>query len=289
MVKKLSYLIYAFLKVINFFFFKITNRSLLIWFSEFLENDSYKSLTILGKTAKFFTPNYITDLLVKEYFTKEPETIKWIDTFKNKNNKIVFWDIGANIGIYSIYAALKHKNIEVISFEPSTSNLRILSRNIYINNLEKKIKINQFPLSNKKNMYLLFKEEKFMEGLAKHSWGENINFEGKSFRSQNKYKIYGTTINYLLDEKILNIPNYIKIDVDGIEHFILDGASKYLSNNKIKSISVELNENFKEQHRLVFEIMKKNNFIFKFKKRAEESNFYKDKKLSKIYNYIFEK
>jgi hypothetical protein len=56
-------------------------------------------LTILGKTAKFFTPNYITDPLVKEYFTKEPETIKWIDTFKNKNNKIVFWDIGANIGI----------------------------------------------------------------------------------------------------------------------------------------------------------------------------------------------
>ena len=40
-----------------------------------------------------------------------------------------------NIGLYSIYAALRHKNIEVISFEPSTNNLRILSRNISINNL----------------------------------------------------------------------------------------------------------------------------------------------------------
>ena len=51
----------------------------------------------------------------------------------------LFIDIGANIGLYSIYAAIKHSNSEVISFEPSTSNLRVLSRNISINKLEEKI------------------------------------------------------------------------------------------------------------------------------------------------------
>ena len=188
-----------------------------------------------------------------------------------------------------IYAALKHSNIEVVSFEPSTSNLRILSRNISINGLEKRIKINQFPLSNVENKYLMFKEEKFIEGVASHTWGEDFNFEGKSFTSANNYKIYGTTINYLLDNKILAIPNYIKIDVDGIEHLILKGASKFLSNSHIRSLSIELNENFKEQVETVLRIMKESNFNLKYKKRAENYSGYKNIELSKTYNYIFKK
>ena len=81
--------------------------------------------------------------------TKEPETIEWINNFKD-NKELVFWDIGANIGLYSIYAALRYKDIKIISFEPSTNNLRILSRNISINQLDEKIFINQLPLQTKK-------------------------------------------------------------------------------------------------------------------------------------------
>ena len=58
----------------------------------------------------------------------------------------------------------------------------------------------------------------------------------KNFDEQNSYKIYGTSINYLIEKKILDIPNFIKIDVDGIEHLILKGANKYLQDEKIKSI-----------------------------------------------------
>ncbi len=205
MVKKLSYLIYKILKILDIFFHKITGRSFLIWFSEFIENDSYKKIKILDRDVKFFVPNYITNWLIDEFYTKEPETLEWIDSFEKKENKIIFWDIGANIGIYSIYASLKYSNIEVVSFEPSTSNLRILARNISINKLEEKIKVNQFPLSNVENKYLMFKEDKFIEGVALHTWGENYNFEGKSFNPTNYYKIFGTTINYLLDNKILSI------------------------------------------------------------------------------------
>ena len=288
MIKKLSYLIYKILWFLDIILKKITGRKLLIWFSEFIENDSYREIEVLEKKVNFFTPNYITNFQVDEFFTKEPETLQWIDEFKTED-KIIFWDVGANIGIYSIYAALKHSNIEVVSFEPSTSNLRILSRNISINGLEKRIKINQFPLSNVENKYLMFKEEKFIEGVASHTWGEDFNFEGKSFTSANNYKIYGTTINYLLDNKILAIPNYIKIDVDGIEHLILKGASKFLSNSHIRSLSIELNENFKEQVETVLRIMKESNFNLKYKKRAENYSGYKNIELSKTYNYIFKK
>jgi hypothetical protein len=120
------------------------------------------------------------------------------------------------------------------------------------------------------------------------------DFEGKHFTPKQKYKILGTSINYLLDSKILNIPDYIKIDVDGIEHMILKGADKHLDNMNIKSVLIELNENFKDQFESVLAIMSDKKFKIKFKKRAEA--FYidssldnRENKFSKIFNYIFER
>lgn len=289
MTKTFSYIIYKILHFFDQIFLKLTKRSILIWFKDFIEISSYKKIDILGNQAVFFTPNYITNWLVDEFFTKEPETLEWIDSFKDNENKIIFWDIGANIGLYSIYAALKYKNIQVISFEPSTSNLRILSRNISINNLEEKININQFPLSNVENKYLMFNESKFIEGLSLHSFGEEKDFEGKNFNPVNKYKIFGTSINFLLDSNILNVPNYIKIDVDGIEHLILEGGSKYLKNEKIKNIFIELNENYTKQYDSVLRIMGENNFSFKHKKRSKLVENISDQRLQGTYNYLFER
>ena len=36
----------------------------------------------------------------------------------------------------------------------------------------------------------------------------------------NSYQVLSTSIDQIIDDKILDIPNYIKIDVDGIEHDI---------------------------------------------------------------------
>ena len=84
------------------------------------------------------------------------------------------------------------------------------------------------------------------------------------------------------------MPDYIKIDVDGMEHLILDGGNEYLSEKKIKSISVEVNKNFKEQLEKVNEILKKCNFIF------SSSNSFPDNpnrniKNSNTENFIFKK
>ena len=44
------------------------------------------------------------------------------------------------------------------------------------------------------------------------------NFEGRKFNVGNSYKILGTTIDFLVEKEIMKIPDYIKIDVDGIEY-----------------------------------------------------------------------
>ena len=292
MFRIFSKLIYKILKLIDNVLIAVTKRSFLIWFKDFLEVDAYKKVKINGykkKEVKFFAPNYLANWLVDDFYIKEPETIEWINSFKTSTEEIIFWDIGANLGLYSIYAAIKHEKIKIISFEPSTSNLRILSRNISINNLQDKIMINQLPLGNKPFNFLPFRERKFGEGEANNSFDSETNFEGKHLNSENSYKLLGTSINSLLEQKILEIPNYIKIDVDGLEHLILEGASNYLNHPNIKSLQIELNENYINQFEAVKKITKDNGFKFKFKKRNEDLEIYKNKDFSKIYNYYYER
>ncbi len=287
MIKLVSSLIYFFLKIINLFFKKIFNRNILGWIKFFIERDAYENVKLKsGKKLIFFSPNFLVNLLIKDFYSKEPETIEWIDNFK-KDKKIIFWDIGSNIGLYSVYAAATNSNTEVISFEPSTSNLRILSRNISINNLNERIKIFQIPLGEKKSQFLSFNERKFNEGESHNSLDEDIDFEGKKQNSTNSYQLFSTNIDHVIDDKILDVPDYIKIDVDGIEHLILKGGIKFLKNPKILELQIEINENYFEQFTLVNKIMKESNFRFKQKKRNENNGYYLNKKFSKIYNYYF--
>lgn len=86
--------------------------------------------------------------------------------------------------------------------------------------------------------------------------------------------------------KILEIPDYIKIDVDGIEHLILEGGDRYLKNVKIKSLSIEINENFKEQYDNVLKIMYINNFKILHKKNNIKAHANKSEHLN-TFNYIF--
>lgn len=288
MFKNFSFFLYSIIKFIDFFFKLFLKKSFLSWFKDFYIADSYKSLEINNKKITFFTPNYLTEWRVSTFFTKEPETINWIDTFKTNEKEFIFWDIGSNIGLFSIYAAITQPKCKVISFEPSSNNFRVLTRNISLNKLENSIKIFNNPLTDKSKKFLMMQDNEFNEGGALNSFGENFNFEGEKQSFSMNYQLLGFNIKDILDSKILELPDYIKIDVDGIEHLILKGAGDYLRDKKIKSISIEINENFKEQFNNIIDLMNKNNFIFI---KKEQNNELKNSNslFSKSYNYIFNK
>ena len=286
MIKLFSKILFQILNLFEYILFKLTKKKYLGYLYDQIRKNSYTKLKINNKMINFFTPNEIIQYRIETYFSKEPETLEWIDNFIEKEN-LIFWDIGANIGLYSIYAATKHNKLKIFAFEPSTNNLAILTRNIHINDLSESITVNQFPLTNKNNVFMMMRENEFNEGGGLHTFGEKTNFEGKEFFGQNNYKIYGTSIDYLLEEKILEVPDYIKIDVDGIEHLILQGAQKFLGDKKIKSISIELNERFDTQIKEVFKILQNNNFKFIHKKHASYIDNLES--ISDAYNYIFNK
>lgn len=263
-IKILSLFLVNFIKIINFFIKKNDNLfcNKII---EKLEDELYTKKKFFNNQINFYCPNKIIEWRINNLLEKEPKTIEWINNFSG--DKIIFWDIGANIGTYSIYAALKHSGkIKINSFEPSTSNLRVLSRNISINNYQNEIDIVQLPLFNKNLAFSSMNESRFLEGAALHSFSVDYNYKGKKFNINNKYNLIGTSIDFLLENKVLSSPNYIKIDVDGAEHLILDGAKKLLaSENKPSQILIELHKEFEEQYDKVFDIMKKYNYeLIKF-------------------------
>ena len=68
--------------------------------------------TITGKSIRFTTPSEMPLIRARSIYTKEPVTIEWIRNFDN--NK-VFFDVGANVGIYSIFSAII-SDVKVFSF-----------------------------------------------------------------------------------------------------------------------------------------------------------------------------
>ena len=71
---------------------------------------------------KFSITNEIELWRSNTILTKEPETIEWINNFKKK---YVLYDIGANIGIFSLFAS---KKIKVLAFEPAFHNFKKLKK-----------------------------------------------------------------------------------------------------------------------------------------------------------------
>lgn len=185
-------------------------------------------------TLKFFCPGKIPEHRARTLLTKEPETIEWINTF---NDKDVFWDIGANVGAYTLYAALR--NITVLSFEPSASNYYLLNRNIKINKMDNRISA----------LCIAFNDTTLMDsfhmantelGSALNSFAEAVDWKGKPFVASFKQAMIGFSIDDFMRQFKPSFPNHIKIDVDGIESKIIRGAENTLSDRRVKSVLVEL-------------------------------------------------
>ena len=89
MIRKLSYLIFRVLLFFDNIFKLITKRSFLVWFKDFFHESAYKELIIERKKIMFFVPNQLTEWRVNTFFSKEPETLEWINGFET-NEKIIF-------------------------------------------------------------------------------------------------------------------------------------------------------------------------------------------------------
>ena len=181
----------------------------------------------------------VVRMRASSFETKEPETIRWIKGFQPGDK---FIDVGANVGIYSLFAAFR--GISVVAIEPDSLNYALLNQNIRINNYGEKIL--PFCLAmHDETKFSEFNISGFEWGGALNSFDNNLDYKGDRFKPVHSQGVYGTSLDIFL-EKLSLKPNHLKIDVDGNEYLILLGAKKFLKSDFLKSILVELDEKRKD-------------------------------------------
>jgi FkbM family methyltransferase len=164
----------------------------------------------------------------KTFWTKEPETIEWIKSFKKDDT---FVDVGANVGVYSLYAKSLYPKMVIFAFEPMEENFNSLWENITMNLTADNMPIFafQYAVGSKQGKVKFNAVSK----LAGESGGQVSN-TGKNIRM--------ITIDAILHNHLIR---HIKIDIDGQELEVIKGMKDTL--HYLKSVLVEVSKESKDE------------------------------------------
>lgn len=209
---------------------------------------------------------------------KEPETIEWIDTFEDND---VFWDIGANIGIYSVYAGMK--KIRTFAFEPHFANYRQLCISTGLNDLQTTVTPLCLAFSDAKSLGEIHLASTEV-GTSMSSYGEALDFRGRPYQAAFCQGMLAYDIDAFIEDFKMDVPTHIKIDVDGLELPIIKGAKKTLANHKLQSVSVELIESDLNQVAEVSSILNAAGLHFVHKKQNSK---FATNETRDVLNYLF--
>ena len=159
-------------------------------------------------------------------------------------------DVGANIGLYSIACSHKVGNSgKIIAIEPEKENFSLLVQNLRLNGVTNVLPINE-AISNFIGTTDLFLSETNLGG---HS----IIFR----RGSKKRTVNCETLDKLCRRLGIRRVHLIKVDVEGAELAVLEGAQKMLEENKLRLIVVA--EHFKDQITQVSRFLSDLGFITK--------------------------
>lgn len=226
----------------------------------------------------FVVPNSLNLFRANTFSSKEPETLEWIDRIPSGS---VLWDIGANVGLYSCYAA-KARDCKVFAFEPSIFNLELLARNIHLNKLVEKVVMIPLPLTRSLQISTLNMTSTDWGG-ALSTFGENYGDDGKDMNRIFEFSTIGISMDQAVRILDVPLPSHIKMDVDGIEHLILSGGEAVLK--QVVELAIEVNEDFLEQAENVKKYCEKAGLVFREKRHSEMVE--NDARFGNTYNQIW--
>jgi len=193
------------------------------------------SCKVRGVVIKVGVHSEIEQFRVDTYSTKEPETLDWLD--ENLRSDDVFIDVGANIGLYSLYAAKINPKCRVYAFEPAFQNFSDLCNNIVLNAVQNIIPCN-FPLADREAFDLFYVSD-IEPGSALHSFGEPSHYKAESRAISLQQGAFSMTLDALVERYGMPQPALIKIDVDGIEDKIIKGAQNVLQSKQMRTTLLE--------------------------------------------------
>lgn len=181
--------------------------------------------------------NWITHYRWATYAHKEPETLDWID--RDLRDGDLLLDVGANIGVYTVYAALRHSALRVIAFEPEVANAHLLRDNIVANRVADRVDAYAVALGEREGLGTLLVQD-LTPGSALHALAPAPADRTPAGRPVVfRQGVIATTLDRFC-ERVGCRPNALKIDVDGTEPEILAGAAATIGAPALRTVLVEM-------------------------------------------------
>ncbi|MBO0321678.1 FkbM family methyltransferase [Muricauda sp. CAU 1633] len=171
-----------------------------------------------------------TSYILRELYWGEPMEYEYTSIFVELIKDIgSFWDVGANIGYYSILACVYNPKIKVHAFEPSLGPKFYLNENIAINNVGNQVIVHSQALSLESGKIAFYevvnpKFPKILNLSGEHNMGTKKGLNSKE-----------VIVESIRMDDIDNHPQaveLIKIDVEGAEVMVLKGGLKLLQKDR---------------------------------------------------------
>jgi FkbM family methyltransferase len=201
-------------------------------------NDAICETVARGVTLRLSAANPRLRLWAERFEEIEPEFLDYIDALPEG---VVFYDAGASIGHFALYAAIK-RGAQVYAFEPEAQNFGTLELNHHLNRASLRQPFSSFnvALSDQRGVGKLFTRV--------YGAGEHVKIldtpetrdTHEHFDPQHVQTILTLTLDELVDGFGLPVPAAMKIDVDGAEIPLLHGARRVLEDPTLRSVFIEL-------------------------------------------------
>jgi FkbM family methyltransferase len=219
----------------------------------------------------------------------DKEDIKIIENAINLKKKIIVFDVGCYLGQFSINISriFRKKNITFHLFDPiniinikKNKNHFFFYNNVAISNKNdiQNFFINSFFPSSGSSLLSITKNDFFFNFSRKFLC---LNF----FSKYQKKKTFTKTLDSYVTKKKIKEINILKIDTEGCEYLVLQGAKKTLLKTNIIFIEIlDKKKNFFLKEKKIIKILEKNNFQLLKRKRLWSVSIFSS---LKCYDYFF--
>ena len=219
---------------------------------ERLSSNAVAHAPTAGGNLVFYAPTPLLRGRAASVLSKEPDTIAWLDGLTDRD---VLWDVGANVGAFSLYAAARAQ-CAVLAFEPSAANFFVLTRNVQLNRMSDRITAFCVALSGSTGLGALNLDSADL-GTAMSQFGRVGDASRYSSQSQPLWHgMIGFTVDDFLATFGAVFPTHLKLDVDGLENPILRGARATLADRRLRSAMIELSVSHEAERQEALALMR---------------------------------
>ncbi len=156
----------------------------------------------------------------------------FVDLIKDAD---VFFDVGANIGYYSLLAAALNPKLKIFSFEPVPGPHKYLRDNAVLNHFENITPV-QTAVSDRDGEieFYFSKNPKFLDIVEHHLTSTGSIDKKQAHRTDllELVQVKTLTLDDFVDQHAIPKVDLIKLDTEATEHLVLAGAQKILATYK---------------------------------------------------------